>query len=456
MSEQIACGGRPTRPRARPCRACWTPAPWRWARCGATTCWRWTGRSFLRPGDCPRPAAAEPADHRRCRERLRLQPSAAGRIFRRGDVEDERRPGTPNFWSMAGTCSRLADGTWEPSEASPYLLQHYGAHLEQAGVPAPRSSRCWRWVAAGLSVLGTRPASWTTPAAWRAGPGRWPGGLGPAGAGGAELRQHRRHRQQYSPDLLEACARAGVISPVAALVLARQKASLRDRVRCLAALAPLLPAHSRRGCWRRPCSRPSSSAGGTAPSAGLTGALPSRRRGPWPSRLWTPRVTGRACPASHSAGGDCGGLPAGEAGPVLAEALALARAELEAEPGDATAGGGESRARSERPPWPRGVDGGARRVEDDYRAISGPGGRVFARSRASSGDVRSLRRHQRRADGRGLDHPDGVVRPAADGVREQAQASLIAEFQHSAGQPRRRTKSDASAINRIQSPGPAR
>ncbi|MEP7356115.1 MAG: ATP-binding protein, partial [Anaerolineales bacterium] len=278
--------------------------------------------------------------------RLIIGDAESGYVFSHPRLDeyfvDEMAPDERAAWDSkfldygARSLKALADGSLAPAAASPYLLQHYGAHLEQTHAPSAEiyALLAKGWLRGHESVLGT-PAGFLDDARRVARRARadGPAALGQQVRAALSFASIAAIGSNIAPDLLEACARAGVISGAAALVLARQKASLRDRVRCLAALGPLLPAAQQTAVLDEAFQAAELIGGWDRAEALLTiaKALPK----PAPARLadrlleaartWE-GILMRAAPLAQIASA----LPDSEAKPILAEALTIARAEPEA------------------------------------------------------------------------------------------------------------------------------
>ena len=370
--------------------------------------------------------------------------------------KDERQAWDGKFLDYGrDTLKRLADGDLAPVEASPYLLQHYGAHLEQAGAPSAElyALLARGWLRAHKSVLGTA-AGFLDDARRVARRARVDGvpALGQQVRAALSFASLAAIGSNIAPDLLEACARAGVLSPVAALVLARQKASLRDRVRCLAALAPLLPAEQHATVLEEAFQAAELIGGWDRAEAlqTIAGALPRPERARLvetlleAARTWD-GVAMRAVPLAAIAGA----LPAAEAAPILAEALALARAEPEAGAratqllAVAKAAPEAEHAAIGREAWAaaREVDGDAYHADLLSQAAEFLPEAERAAAMTEAFDA---------INAGPLDHQASItlmelLDRLPDGVREQAQASLTEEYHRGTGQPRRRKKSDRTA-----------
>ena len=67
------------------------------------------------------------------------------------------RPGLSAILVWPRTLAALADGSLAPAGASPYLLEHYGAHMEQARAPSAGiyALLAQGWLRAHETVLGT-------------------------------------------------------------------------------------------------------------------------------------------------------------------------------------------------------------------------------------------------------------------------------------------------------------
>lgn len=146
----------------------------------------------------------------------------------------------------------LAAGTLAAAEASPYLVQYYGAHLEPAddhGQP-PRAEAAAlvaeSWLRAHEAVSGT-PIGFLADVrrAWRRAAADGPRALGQQVRAALCFTSVMALSASLPPELLADCVAARVMPLALGLVLARQKQKARERALALAALIPVAPAVER-------------------------------------------------------------------------------------------------------------------------------------------------------------------------------------------------------------------
>ncbi|MBN1936966.1 MAG: ATP-binding protein, partial [Anaerolineae bacterium] len=142
------------------------------------------------------------------------------------------------------TLYALEAGSMLPGDASAYVVQHYGVHLEEAQSPDDDVYALIRegWLRAWEWLEGTEAGFLTDVAcAWRRAEEAGATALGQQIRAALCLASAASVSTGISADLLAACVRSRVIGAAQALVLARRKPDPGDIAETMTALAPHLP-----------------------------------------------------------------------------------------------------------------------------------------------------------------------------------------------------------------------
>ncbi|MCC7361894.1 MAG: hypothetical protein IT317_20590 [Anaerolineales bacterium] len=161
--------------------------------------------------------------------------------------EAERRRWGRRFLDYgAAHLQALSAGEVTPAQASGYLVQYYGLHLDPDAQhpphPAVAALVCEPWLRAHEAAAGT-PLGFLADAgrAWRRAEANGPAALGRQAAAMLCFASVAALSASVPWDLLAPCVAAGVIPLALGLALARQKTDAADCARALIELAPLLP-----------------------------------------------------------------------------------------------------------------------------------------------------------------------------------------------------------------------